>query len=170
MDYFEIDGPSKLGGKVCISGAKNSSLPIIAATILSNNKVEINNVPDVADINTLLILLSKLGVEYKFQNNSIEIKADQINNYKADYDIVKMLRASILALGPLLGRFNKCDISLPGGCAIGTRPVDLHLKALESMGAKFVIKEGYISGKAPNGLKGAHFKFPKKTVGGTENE
>jgi len=169
MDYFEINGPCKLHGKVKISGAKNSSLPIIASTLLSKNGIKITNVPNVKDINTLLDLMEDIGSTFTMNKNQVYINNENINSYKADYNIVKKLRASILLLGPLLARFNKCDISFPGGCAIGTRPVDLHLQALESMGATFKIKNGYIYGAAPNGLFGSEFEFSKKTVGGTEN-
>ncbi len=171
MDYLKVIGKKNLNGSVKISGAKNAALPLLASTILSSNKIDISNLPDVVDINTLLKLLEMLGATYtKNENNSIlTINSTTINQTKATYDIVKTMRASILVLGPLLARFGHCEVSLPGGCAIGQRPVDLHLKALEQMGAIIEIKNGYIEAKAPNGLKGATIVFDKITVTGTEN-
>ena len=171
MDYLKVIGKKKLSGSVKISGAKNAALPLLASTILSSNSIHISNLPDVVDINTLLKLLGMLGSTYsKNKNNAIlHIDSTTINQTKATYDIVKTMRASILVLGPLLTRFGHCEVSLPGGCAIGQRPVDLHLKALEQMGATIEIKNGYIEAKAPNGLKGATIVFDKITVTGTEN-
>jgi len=160
---------SQITGEVPISGAKNAALPLLALSILAKNKLTISNVPNVADINTMLKLLKLLGSEYKFNNNILEIDTSTINSTTATYDIVKTMRASILTLAPLLVRFNKCKVSLPGGCAIGLRPVDLHLKALEKMGAKITIENGYINAIAPNGLKGNEIIFDKITVTGTEN-
>ena len=169
MDYLKVIGKKKLGGSVKISGAKNAALPLLASTILSSNSINISNLPDVVDINTLLKLLGMLGSTYNKQNDILNIDSTTINQTKATYDIVKTMRASILVLGPLLTRFGHCEVSLPGGCAIGQRPVDLHLKALEQMGATIEIKNGYIEAKAPNGLKGATIVFDKITVTGTEN-
>lgn len=169
MDYLEIVGGKKLSGSVKISGAKNASLPLIAATILAKNNVTISNIPNVADIKTLLKLLGNLGSEYTFENNVLNISTKNITKTEATYDIVKTMRASILVLGPVLARFGKCNVSLPGGCAIGERPVDLHIKALEQMGAHIEIKNGYIEATAPNGLKGAKIVFDKITVTGAEN-
>ncbi len=169
MKYLKIFGTKKLNGEISISGAKNAALPLLAATILAKNKIKIGNLPNVVDINTLLKLLEKLGSSYEKNKNEILIQTSQINNTKATYDIVKTMRASILVLGPLLARFGHCEVSLPGGCAIGQRPVDLHLKALEQMGAKIEIKNGYIQATCENGLKGAKIVFDKVTVGGTEN-
>lgn len=171
MQYFKIKGNKQLSGEVKISGAKNAALPLIASTILSNSDVIIKNIPIVNDIKTMLTLLSNLGASYEFlDKNIVKINTLNINNTKATYDIVKTMRASILVLGPLLARFGYCEVSLPGGCAIGARPVDLHLKALELMGAKIEIKNGYIVAKAPkDGLKGAHISFDKISVTGTEN-
>ncbi len=169
MDYLQINGGKKLSGSVTISGAKNAALPIIAATILSDQEVTLTNLPNVVDIRTLLKLLTMLGGEVDHVNTVAHINNGSINSHKAVYEIVSQMRASILVLGPLLARFGECEVSLPGGCAIGQRPIDLHLKALESMGAKIEIKSGYVHAMAPKGLKGAKIIFDKITVGGTEN-
>ncbi|MEA2047755.1 MAG: UDP-N-acetylglucosamine 1-carboxyvinyltransferase [Campylobacterota bacterium] len=169
MDYLEIVGGKQLSGNVKISGAKNAALPIIAATILSDQKVTLTNLPNVVDIRTLLKLLTMLGGEVNHQSTIAHIDNAQINSTKAVYEIVSQMRASILVLGPLLSRFGECEVSLPGGCAIGQRPIDLHLKALEAMGAHIEIKGGYVRAEAPNGLHGAKIIFDKITVGGTEN-
>jgi len=169
LDYLKVIGKKNLNGSVSISGAKNAALPLLAATILSSNKLHISNLPDVVDINTLLQLLEMLGSTYQKDKNILDIDSTTINKTKATYEIVKTMRASILVLGPLLTRFGHCEVSLPGGCAIGQRPVDLHLKALEQMGAVIEIKNGYIEAKAPNGLQGATIVFDKITVTGTEN-
>jgi UDP-N-acetylglucosamine 1-carboxyvinyltransferase len=159
---------SKIGGEVTISGAKNSALPLLAMTLLAKNRVHISNIPNVADINTMIKLLKLLGSKIEFENGEIEIDNSQIHSTTAIYDIVRKMRASILVLGPLLARFKECEVSLPGGCAIGLRPVDLHLKALEKMGAKIKIENGYIHAKCEK-LKGTEIIFDKITVTGTEN-
>lgn len=169
MKYLKIQPNQKLSGEVRVSGAKNAALPLLASTILSSSTVEIGNLPNVVDINTLLKLLEMLGSKFDKKTHHIEINTETINQTKATYDIVKTMRASILVLGPLLSRFGHCEVSLPGGCAIGQRPVDLHLKALEQMGAIIEIKNGYIVANAPQGLKGATIVFDKVTVTGTEN-
>ncbi len=170
MDYLEITGPAKLQGTVKISGAKNAALPIIAMTLLANNTVKIGNMPAVVDIKTLLKLIENLGGTFSFTDeNTVEINTCCLTNTIATYDIVKTMRASILVLGPLLSRFGHCEVSLPGGCAIGQRPIDLHLKALEQMGAKITIHAGYVQAEAPKGLQGAHIIFDKITVTGTAN-
>ncbi len=169
MEYLKIIGETKLNGEVKISGAKNAALPLIAATILAKNEINICNMPDVVDINTFLKLIYMLGGTYKKEDECIKIDTSKLNKTTATYDIVKTMRASILVLGPILARFGHCEVSLPGGCAIGQRPVDLHLKALEAMGALIKINHGYIEASAPNGLKGAKIVFDKVTVGGTEN-
>lgn len=169
LDYLKVIGKKNLKGSVKISGAKNAALPLLASTILSSNKINISNLPDVVDINTLLKLLGMLGSTYSKNDTLLTIDSTTIEKTKATYDIVKTMRASILVLGPLLARFGHCEVSLPGGCAIGQRPVDLHLKALEQMGATIEIKNGYIEAKAPNGLQGATIVFDKITVTGTEN-
>jgi UDP-N-acetylglucosamine 1-carboxyvinyltransferase len=169
MDYLEIVGGNTLKGEVSISGAKNAALPIIAATILSDKKVTLTNLPNVVDIRTLLKLLTMLGGEVNHDKTIANVNNGSISSTKAVYEIVSQMRASILVLGPLLARFGECEVSLPGGCAIGQRPIDLHLKALESMGATIEIKGGYVHAMAPDGLKGAKIIFDKITVGGTEN-
>ena len=169
MDYLQISKKNNLKGSVKISGAKNAALPLLAATILSNNRLKISNLPNVVDINTLLKLLGMLGASYSVKNSVVDIDSTTINKTKATYEIVKTMRASILVLGPLLARFGHCEVSLPGGCAIGQRPVDLHLKALEQMGAIIEIKNGYIQAKAPQGLQGTTIVFDKITVTGSEN-
>jgi len=169
MDYLEIVGGNTLKGDVTISGAKNAALPIIAATILSAEEVTLTNLPNVVDIRTLLKLLTMLGGEVDHNKTIAHINNGTITSTKAVYEIVSQMRASILVLGPLLARFGECEVSLPGGCAIGQRPIDLHLKALESMGATLEIKGGYVKAMAPHGLQGAKIIFDKITVGGTEN-
>jgi len=169
MDYLEIVGGKKLCGEITISGAKNAALPVVAATILSDQEVTLTNLPHVVDIRTLIKLLGMLGSEVKHDKTVAVINNGSISSTKAVYEIVSQMRASILVLGPLLTRFGECEVSLPGGCAIGQRPIDLHLKALEAMGAKIDIKGGYVRAEAPDGLHGAKIIFDKITVGGTEN-
>jgi len=169
MDYLQITGGTKLSGSIKISGAKNSALPIIAATILSDKPLKLTNLPNVVDIRTLLKLLSILGGTVEHHETIAEIDNGTMNSTKAVYEIVSQMRASILVLGPLLARYGECEVSLPGGCAIGQRPIDLHLKAMEAMGATIEIKGGYVRAEAPNGLQGAKIVFDKITVGGTEN-
>ena len=169
MDYLKTQSVESLNGTIKISGAKNASLPLIAMTILAKNKVNIKNLPHVADINTLLKLLSNLGAKCDFLDDRVVVDTSTLHETKATYDIVKTMRASILVLGPILARFGHCEVSLPGGCAIGQRPIDLHLKALEQMGAVIEIKAGYIEARTPNGLKGCEIIFDKITVTGTAN-
>ena len=170
MDYLKILGGQPISGSIKIAGAKNSALPILACALLYEDYLEIDNLPNVADVKTLVKLLEYLGCTTQWNGvNSIKISAQRIVHTKATYDIVRTMRASILALGPLLARFRKCEVSLPGGCAIGARPVDLHIKAMEKMGANIQIENGYIVATAPEGLKGAHITFDKITVTGTEN-
>jgi UDP-N-acetylglucosamine 1-carboxyvinyltransferase len=169
MNSLEIEGGYKLSGEVKISGSKNSALPLIASTILSNREVKIENIPNVMDIRTLVKLLEMLGSRATLNGNTLKIDTFSIDKTIATYDIVKTMRASILVLGPLLARFGHCEVSLPGGCAIGSRPVDLHLKALLEMGANIEIENGYIKASVENGLKGADITFEKKSVTGTEN-
>ncbi|MBK2001290.1 MULTISPECIES: UDP-N-acetylglucosamine 1-carboxyvinyltransferase [Campylobacter] len=167
MTFLEIKGVDSLEGEVQISGAKNAALPLIASTILAKNEVKISNVPNVADIKTLISLLENLGANTYFQDNTAIINTTTLNQTIAKYDIVRKMRASILTLGPLLSRFGHCEVSLPGGCAIGQRPIDLHLSALEKMGANIEIKQGYVI--ANGKLKGAEILFDKITVTGSEN-
>ncbi|HEF1151254.1 TPA: UDP-N-acetylglucosamine 1-carboxyvinyltransferase [Campylobacter jejuni] len=167
MTYLEIEGTNHLSGNVTISGAKNAALPLIVSSILAKNEVKINNVPNVADIKTLISLLENLGAKVNFQNNSALLNTNTLNQTIAKYDIVRKMRASILTLGPLLARFGHCEVSLPGGCAIGQRPIDLHLLTLEKMGANIQIKQGYVV--ASGNLKGNEILFDKITVTGSEN-
>lgn len=169
MDYLRIQGPTKLSGTVTISGAKNAALPLITLALLAHNPLKVTNMPEVADIKTLLKLLQNLGASCTLENHILNIDTSTVNHTMANYDIVKTMRASILVLGPLLARFGHCEVSLPGGCAIGQRPIDLHLKALEQMGAEITIHAGYVHAVAPEGLKGAHIIFDKITVTGTAN-
>jgi UDP-N-acetylglucosamine 1-carboxyvinyltransferase len=169
MDYLQTKGIKSLNGTIQISGAKNASLPLIAMTILASNSVHIKNLPNVADIKTLLKLLSNLGAQCDFHDDRVVVDTTSLNQTKATYDIVKTMRASILVLGPILARFGHCEVSLPGGCAIGQRPIDLHLKALEQMGAKITIQAGYVEARAPQGLQGCEIIFDKITVTGTAN-
>ncbi len=170
MDYLTIEGGAKLSGSVTISGSKNAALPVIAATLLSDKDITLENLPNVVDIKTLLKLVEMLGGKVNYHDNhSVTINNRSISSTKAVYEIVSQMRASILVLGPLLARFGECEVSLPGGCAIGQRPIDLHLKALEAMGAIIEIKNGYVRANAPDGLKGAKIVFDKITVGGSEN-
>jgi len=169
MDYLKAKSVTALNGTINISGAKNASLPLIAMTILAKNSVNISNLPHVADIKTLLKLLTNLGAEVEFGKDRVIVDTQPLHETKATYEIVKTMRASILVLGPILARFGHCEVSLPGGCAIGQRPIDLHLKALEQMGAHIEIKAGYIEATAPNGLQGCNIIFDKITVTGTAN-
>lgn len=170
MDYLHIIGGAKLHGQVQISGAKNAALPLLSAALLSSTPMKIDNLPNVADVKTLAKLLEHLGAIVSWDSaHSVEIDASHIIHTKAIYDIVRKMRASILVLGPLLARCGHCEVSLPGGCAIGARPVDLHIAAMEKMGAQITIQGGYIVASAPNGLKGAQIVFDKITVTGCEN-
>ena len=169
MDYLKAQSVKSLNGTINISGAKNASLPLIAMTILAKNAISIKNLPHVADIRTLLKLLTNLGADVEFLDDKVVVNTTPLHETKATYDIVKTMRASILVLGPILARFGHCEVSLPGGCAIGQRPIDLHLKALEQMGANIEIKAGYIEATAPDGLVGCNINFDKITVTGTAN-
>ena len=171
MEKLEVIGEKKLKGTIKISGSKNSSLPILAATLLSSKKVKILNLPRVKDIETMLLLLRSLGSDIKFNKKKKSVAVYNSKNIKtfASYNLVKTMRAGILVLGPLLARFNKAKVSLPGGCSIGARPVGIHLKALSKLGVKYKIIQGYIYAKAPKGLIGNVIKFPKISVGATEN-
>ncbi len=171
MQKLLIDGKKLLSGTINISGSKNASLPILAATILNNN-TKITNIPLVKDIITMIDLLKFIGLKCKYskKNNSVKILNNNLKiNPVAPYNLVKTMRAGILVLGPLLAKYKKAKVSLPGGCAIGTRPVDLHLFALKKLGANIKIKNGYIYASAPKGLIGNSIKFQKISVGATEN-
>ena len=169
MQKLEVFGAKKLKGQIKISGSKNASLPILAATLLSNKKVYLQNLPRVKDIETMVSLLQSLGSKISFSKNNLAIDNKKQNKNFASYSLVKTMRAGILVLGPLLAKFGKAKVSLPGGCAIGTRPVDIHLDALSKLGVKYKIVQGYVHAKAPKGLIGSKIKFPKISVGATEN-
>jgi len=169
MDKIIIQGSGPLSGEIRISGAKNAALPILAATLLSETPVTIGNVPHLHDITTTMSLLGRMGVQLIVDEKMrVEVDTSTIEEYYAPYELVKTMRASILVLGPLLARFGKAEVSLPGGCAIGSRPVDIHLKGLEAMGAKIRVENGYIHAEAEK-LKGARIVLDVVTVTGTEN-
>lgn len=169
MQKLEVFGAKKLKGQIKISGSKNASLPILAATLLSNKKTILKNLPKVKDIETMLSLLRSLGSKVKINNNQIKIDNSKQKKKFASYNLVKTMRAGILVLGPLLAKFGSAKVSLPGGCAIGTRPVDIHLKALSKLGVEYKIDQGYVIANAPEGLKGNKIYFSKISVGATEN-
>ena len=171
MEKLEIIGGNKLAGTVVISGSKNAALPILVSTILTNKKIIIKNVPIVKDVETMVELLKTLGSTIKFEKkrNLIEIFNKKLLKTFAPYHLLKTMRAGVLVLGPLLAKYRIAKVSLPGGCAIGSRPVDFHLEALKKMGAKIKIKDGYIIASAKRGLKGCSIRFPKISVGATEN-
>ncbi len=169
MQRLEVFGANKLRGQIKISGSKNASLPILAATLLSNKKIIIKNLPRVRDIETMISLLQSLGAKTKIEKNNFIIDNTKQKEIFASYNLVKTMRAGILVLGPLLAKFGKAKVSLPGGCAIGTRPIDIHLRALSKLGVKYKIDRGYVVANAPRGLKGNNIRFSKISVGATEN-
>ncbi|GAA3939245.1 UDP-N-acetylglucosamine 1-carboxyvinyltransferase [Litoribacillus peritrichatus] len=170
MDKLVIRGGRKLSGEIRASGAKNSALPIIASALLSSENVIIRNLPHLQDITTMINLLGSMGVEPVVNEDlSVELDSNQIKSVVAPYELVKTMRASILVLGPLLAKNGYAEVSLPGGCAIGSRPVDLHIRGLEAMGADVVVEDGYIKAKTDGRLKGANVFFDTVTVTGTEN-
>jgi len=167
MDKFRVIGSDKpLQGEVTISGAKNAALPILFASILATEPVEVGNVPHLRDIDTTMELLKRLGAKVE-RNGSVHVDPSQINQFCAPYDLVKTMRASIWALGPLVARFGEGQVSLPGGCAIGARPVDLHIHGLEQLGATIVLEDGYVKASVDGRLKGAHIVMDKVSVGAT---
>jgi len=171
MQKLLINGGKKLKGVIKISGSKNSTLPILAATILNNNLSELHNVPFVKDVDTMVNLLRSLGSDIKIEKSKEILRIENKTELKtfASYNLLKTMRAGVLVLGPLLAKYGKAKVSLPGGCAIGARPVDVHLKGLRKLGAKFKIKNGYILASAPNGLVGKKIRLEKISVGATEN-
>ncbi len=171
MDSILVTGGGVLNGEIPIAGAKNACLTLMPATLLSDEPLTLTNAPRLADIATMTALLRSLGAEVSSLQGGqvLALSSHDVNNLKADYDIVRKMRASILVLGPLLARQGHAVVSLPGGCAIGARPVDLHLKGLEALGAVLELKDGYVHADAPGGLKGATFEFPFVSVGATEN-
>ena len=171
MQKLIIKGKKKLSGSINISGSKNATLPILAASILTNKTITLKNIPLVQDVYTMLNLLKFIGLNIKTSKkiNTLKIYNNKKLKTLAPYNLLKTMRAGVLVLGPMLAKFKKAKVSLPGGCAIGTRPVNLHLFALEKLGAKIKIKNGYIHATAKNGLKGSIIKFPSISVGATEN-
>ena len=170
MDKLQITGGNRLDGSIRISGAKNAALPILMATLLAEGPTTIGNVPHLNDVTTTLELLGVMGNSMTLgENMTVEIDTSTIKTFEAPYDLVKTMRASILVLGPLLTRFGQADVSLPGGCAIGSRPVDLHIKGMEAMGATIDVTDGYVRARAENGLKGARICMDLVSVGATEN-
>jgi len=177
MERIRVRGGRRLEGSIRISGAKNSALPLMAASLLTSDALTLSNVPNLADIATLASLLGQHGVGIDVRQNgdandggqTLRMCAAKVESTTAPYDLVRKMRASVLVLGPLLARCHQAKVSLPGGCAIGTRPVDLHLKALEQLGARIDLEEGYVHAEAPGGLRGGHVRFPTVSVGATEN-
>ena len=171
MDAIEICGGTPLAGKIQIAGAKNACLALMPAALLTDQPLTLMNTPDLSDIATMTRLLKSLGAEAVTmqQGRVIALSANTVTNLMAEYDIVRKMRASILVLGPLLARAGSAVVSLPGGCAIGARPVDLHLEVLEALGAEFEIRNGYVHGRAPGGLRGAECNLRSPSVGATEN-
>ncbi len=170
MDTLVIEGGKKLNGNVQVGGAKNAALPILFAAILTGGRCRLTNVPDLADIDTTVRLLSGMGVTatHRRTEHTVDLQATTLTNYEASYDLVRTMRASVLVLGPTLARFGEARVSLPGGCSIGARPVNLHLMALEKMGAQITLDGGYINAKASR-LRGADITFDQISVGATEN-
>lgn len=169
MDKLLIEGGTSLSGKVSISGAKNAALPILAGTLLATEPVTVRNVPHLKDVTTTISLLQMLGAQVTVDEQlNVEVDARDINRREAPYELVKTMRASILVLGPLVARFGEADVSLPGGCAIGARPVNLHVLGLQAMGADVVVENGFIKARSDR-LQGAHIIFDTVTVTGTEN-
>jgi UDP-N-acetylglucosamine 1-carboxyvinyltransferase len=176
MDRIRIKGGTRLKGEIAISGAKNAALPLIAASLLTDETLVLKNMPGLADIAFMAELLRSLGAEADFvrgtglgEGGRLALNAARLSSTTAEYDIVRKMRASFLVLGPLVARHRQAKVSLPGGCAIGARPVDLHLKALEALGAAIDLADGYVVALAPQGLKGTQFEFPVISVGATEN-
>jgi len=170
MEKFKIIGGHKLDGCIRISGAKNAALPIIMSTLLADGVSRITNIPHLNDVTTSFELVSRLGAELTLSDQKeILVDTRQIDSFEAPYDLVKTMRASILVLGPLLARFGSADVSLPGGCAIGSRPVDLHIRGMEALGATIVVEDGYVRARAEDGLTGARILMDMVSVGATEN-
>ncbi|MGH6976138.1 MAG: UDP-N-acetylglucosamine 1-carboxyvinyltransferase, partial [Stellaceae bacterium] len=177
MDKIRIRGGRPLNGSIAIGGAKNAALPLMTACLLTDEPLVLKNLPFLADITTLSHLLVQHGVSVTMpgaetadeQGHVLELRARRIVSTTAPYDLVRRMRASVLVLGPLVARLGQARVSLPGGCAIGTRPVDLHIKALEALGATIAIEKGYVHATAPKGLKGGEIVFPSVSVGATEN-
>ena len=168
MDRLKIDGGVPLTGEISISGAKNAALPLMAAGLVPDGTLRLTNVPDLVDTRSMEVLLRNHGLDVTRNGDVVEMSGD-VTNIDAPYDLVRKMRASILVLGPLLARHGQARVSLPGGCAIGTRPVDLHIRAMQALGAVVELADGYIQARAPSGLTGARVVFPMVSVGATEN-
>ena len=169
MQKLQVFGPNVLKGKINVSGSKNAALPILAASLLSTKKIFLKNLPKVNDIKTMIDLLKSLGSKVKYKKKTLIINNSKQNKKVAPYRLVKTMRAGILVLGPLLAKFGNAKVSLPGGCAIGSRPIDIHLKGLAGLGVKYKIDQGYVHASAPRGLIGSKIYFSKISVGATEN-
>ena len=171
MDRLRIVGGQRLNGTIEVSGAKNAALPLMCATLLSEDALQFTNMPtELGDIRTLVAVLQELGTRAAYREDGVLVlQTKEITSLRAPYDLVRKMRASVLVLGPMLARNGEAEVSLPGGCAIGTRPIDLHLDGLKAMGAEIKLNEGYVKATAKDGLKGAHITFPKVSVGATEN-
>jgi UDP-N-acetylglucosamine 1-carboxyvinyltransferase len=170
VDKLLITGGAQLSGSIRISGSKNSALPVLAATLLADEPVTVGNLPHLQDVTTMIELLGTMGIELLINEKlEVQINANTIKDFNAPYELVRTMRASILVLGPMLAHFGQAIVSLPGGCAIGSRPVDIHLKGLEAMGADIRVENGYVHANVKGRLKGAHLKLETVTVGGTEN-
>jgi len=178
MDRIRIRGGNRLKGEIPVGGAKNAALPLMAAALLTDETLTLGNLPHVADITTMANLLAQLGVEVHLNGQAangghdgrvLELTARRIVETRAPYDLVRKMRASVLVLGPLVARYGRAEVSLPGGCAIGTRPIDIHLQGLRQLGAEIELSEGYVQARAPQGLTGGRIVFPKVSVGATEN-
>jgi UDP-N-acetylglucosamine 1-carboxyvinyltransferase len=168
MDRLKIDGGVPLTGEIAVSGAKNAALPLMAAGLVTDGTLRLTNVPDLVDTRSMGVLLANHGLEVERDGDNVTMSGD-VTNIDAPYDLVRKMRASILVLGPLLARHGQARVSLPGGCAIGTRPVDLHIRAMQALGAIVELADGYIQARAPDGLTGARVVFPMVSVGATEN-
>jgi len=171
MAKIIVNGGKELSGTIKISGSKNAALPIMTASLLTDGDLELSNVPHLSDVTIMRELLQSLGTKISLNKNpsSLRLSTKSINNYTADYEIVRKMRASIIVLGPILARNKIARVALPGGCSIGSRPIDLHLKGMQAMGAKIYMEGGYVFGEAANGLHGAEIKFPIVSVGATQN-
>ena len=169
MDKLAIRGGTALSGELAVSGAKNSVLPILAAALLATDRVQVHNVPRLKDVATMIALLRNLGAEVSGEDSVVDVSQCDVRRFRAPYDLVKTMRASFLLMGPLLARFGQAEVSLPGGCAIGLRPVDQHLKGFAALGADVEVEDGYVKARAPGGLRGCRIVLDVSTVGGTEN-
>jgi UDP-N-acetylglucosamine 1-carboxyvinyltransferase len=169
MDQIEIIGGNPVSGEIKISGSKNASLPILACSLLTIEPLKLYNVPDLSDVNSMIKLLESLNVESEFNNNVIDLSPKKPNENYASYDLVRKMRASFLVMGPLLARYGNAKVSLPGGCAIGDRPINIHLDGFKKMGVRFIIEDGYVIGHIEGALKGTEVNLPIRSVGATEN-